>query len=81
MKTYKAISLWGSGVKGKNFLNLINEEEQKRFRHLFDNNCHVHGCYIEDCIMQIEKPDIDKINENDLIIITAVEYKKRYQKN
>ena len=33
-------------------------------------------CYIGDCVMPIEKPNIDKINENDLIIITAVEYKK-----
>jgi len=74
VKKYQTISLWGSGVKGKIFLHLLDEVEQKKFKYLFDNNNRVHMCYIGDCVMPIEKPNIDKINENDLIIITAVEY-------
>lgn len=75
LSNHKVISIWGSGVKGKVFLQLLNEKEQKAIRYLFDNNQYVQGCYRENCILPISKPESKKINENDMIIITAVEYK------
>jgi len=68
---YNNISVWGAGVKGREFIKLSFEE--KKIAHLFDMDVNLNGCYVANCDVAIEYPTKEAVNESDVIIVTAIE--------
>lgn len=46
-----------------------------KIQHLFDSNEALQGLFIPNCEVPIELPAYDAIHDNDVIVITAVEYR------
>ncbi len=67
-----AFSVWGCGVKGSVFVRGLSNHKLKYF---FDSDKRLEGLYVDDFDVPVSAPDTRKINENDLIIITATEHK------
>ena len=64
-------SLWGAGVKGACFLESISGKID--FLYIFDSNPVKSGKMIPGSKIRIVEPEFEKINENDTIIISALE--------
>jgi len=76
----KKVSIWGAGIKGRNFIQILSDEMRHRILNIFDNNLALEGCYLEDCTVPIRRPEVEEINASDMIIITAIEYKREIAK-
>lgn len=70
---YNRIGVFGIGVRARNILNMINDDES-RIRHLFDNNIFLNGKYIPGMNRSVERPSREALNECELILITSSEY-------
>lgn len=72
---YKSVSVWGAGIKGRSYIQNVIVPEEEHIKHIFDNNSALNGLYIGDCRIPVELPTKEAVNQNDLMIITALEYK------
>ena len=70
------ISIWGCGIKGRNFIASLSEEFKRKIRFLFDSNPSLTGLYVNDCDVPISLPTKEKIEDSNTIIISATENKK-----
>lgn len=78
IRKYNAFSIWGCGVKGSVFVRGISNHKLK---YLFDSDIRLEGLYVDDFEIPISYPDAAKINENDLIVITATEHRDDIEKD
>lgn len=69
---YNVVSFWGAGVKARSFSTLINDTN--KIKYIFDSNPQLENMYINHFPMPIEKPNSNKLQENDLIVIFALEF-------
>jgi len=70
-KEYQCVGLWGASYAARSCIYLL---EQTNIKHFFDVSDSKIGGYINDCGVEIEYPEIDKVCGCDLLIITANEY-------
>ncbi len=75
LSEYNNIAIWGCGIKGRNFISCLPYEFKKKVKNLFDSNHDIAGCYVNDCDVSISSPSKAKLQESDLVLITALEYK------
>lgn len=68
---FKTIALWGASYAARSCIYLLNDFH---IAHFFDVSNSKIGGYINDCNTIIEYPNQKKVDECDLIIITANEY-------
>lgn len=73
---FKAVSIWGAGIKGRAYAQNLRDMDTHSLRYIFDKNAALRECYMDGCEIRIEDPSADKILENDAILISATEYKK-----
>lgn len=76
---FKNISFWGAGVKGVCFIS--NVRNLDKYLYIFDSNITKENKYFPGINKAITCPDSKKVNENDLIIITALENKNEIIKS
>lgn len=69
---YHDIAVWGAGTKARSFILLMKENPPK---YIFDSNPLIQGGYLCNSNVKIQKPDKDKINECEAVIIFATSYK------
>lgn len=70
------ISIWGCGIKGRNFISCLSNRTKEKIKYIFDSNSGLTGCYVNDCAVPISIPEKDKLKESSIVILTATEYKK-----
>lgn len=70
---YQNISIWGASYAARSCVEFLDSQSIK---HFFDVSGVKIGKYIAGFQKEIEKPDKDSVNENDLIVIMANEYTK-----
>lgn len=68
------IGIWGAGIKGRIFLKQLDPDYN--IIHLFDGDETLKGLYVQNFALSIEVPTLKTVNECDLIIVTAIQYKK-----
>lgn len=73
---YSNVAIWGSGIKGRTYIQLLKESESNHVKYVFDSSESVAGYYMENCNILIEVPAEDKLSRCDLVIVTALEYYK-----
>jgi cyclopropane fatty-acyl-phospholipid synthase-like methyltransferase len=71
MKKYSCVGLWGASYAARSCIYLL---DTTHIKHFFDVSGSKIGGYINDLDVEIERPELNKINECDLIIIMANEY-------
>ena len=71
---YGSVAIWGSGNKGRTYIQLLKESDSDHVKYVFDSNETVAGYYMGNCNIPIEAPTEDKLSQCDLIIVTALEY-------
>lgn len=69
---YQNIAVWGAGTKARSFISLMKEHQPK---YIFDSKPVFWGGYLCNSSIPLSKPDKEKINECDAVIIFAVSYK------
>lgn len=74
---YHDIAVWGVGVKARSFISLMKGCLPK---HVFDSNSALWGGYLCNSNVEIEKPDPDKINKCEAVIIFAISYQDEIKK-
>ncbi len=75
LKSQGKISVWGCGIKGRNFISSLPLDMRERITFLFDSNPNISGCFVNDCKVPISIPTKEKIEASNAIILTATEYK------
>lgn len=76
---YDKVSVYGAGIKGRSFIKLFFK--QRNLLHLFDGNPDLSGAYVANCAIPIEKPNEESVNDSEVIILTAIEYKEEIIQN
>ena len=71
MSEYSCVGIWGASYASRSLVYII---DQTKIKYFFDVSSSKIGGYINDLDVQIEYPEISKVNECDLIIIMANEY-------
>jgi len=79
ISNYEHVAVWGAGTKARSFMNLL--ESTENIRHIFDRNPNIQGYYLCNSSVPIEKPTKENVNENDLILIFALQYKNEILKS
>ncbi len=69
---YHDIAVWGAGTKARSFILLMKENPPK---YIFDSNPLIQGGFLCNSNVKIEKPDKEKVNECEAVIIFAISYK------
>ena len=80
IEKYHRIALWGAGIKGRTYVQLLQDSDISSIQYIFDSNKAISGCYMGNCNVPIQYPDKEKILQCDLIIVTALEYYKEIRK-
>lgn len=74
LEQYSNVAIWGSGIKGRTYIQLLKEAESNHVKYVFDSNGAVSGYFMGNCNIPIEVPTEDKLSQCDLVIVTALEY-------
>lgn len=73
---YNNIGIWGAGNKGSNFIQNLDKSILSNIKVIYDTNIIKCGKFIPNCSIKIQVPQTETIQKLDLILITALEYKK-----
>lgn len=71
---YDNVAIWGGGIKGRTFVQLLEKTGYNHVKHIFDSNEIMVGYYMGNCNIPIEVPTEDNLAQCDLVIVTALEY-------
>lgn len=74
IEKYNNVALWGAGIKGRTYVQLIKAMDAEKICYIFDSNKAISGYYIGNCNIPVEYPEQEKVERCDLIIVTALEY-------
>ena len=70
------IAVWGAGGKASSYASIVNKKNIEHILHIFDNDVTKYSGFIGGINVPIEKPDLDKIQEVQMIVIFASAYNK-----
>lgn len=70
------IAIWGAGGRAASYASILNKENKSHILHIFDNDDTKYNGYIGGINVPIEKPDFEKIQEVQMIVIFASAYNK-----
>ena len=73
---YNSVAIWGGGVKGRTYIQLLEKNGSDHVKYIFDSNKIMTGYYMGNCNIPIEVPTEEKLDQCDLVIVTALEYYK-----
>jgi hypothetical protein len=71
----KKVGIYGAGIKGRIFAKSISQGIRNVI-HFFDGDSQLEGLYVQNFNLPIEKPTIEKMKECDVLILTAIQYRK-----
>ena len=74
LSKYNHIGVWGIGVRSRNLLNLLTNDNLGKIHCLLDSNKSIYGKYLSVCSVPIACPNMEIISKCDCIFVSSVEY-------
>ena len=75
LENSERVAIWGAGIKGRVYIAHLCERHKEKIQYIFDSNQLLWGKYIGNCKVSISEPTIQTIQDIEIVIITAIEYK------